>query len=100
VDAGVSDHFPWLYRDITISDIRLKRRAGKGLSQDARKERDMELSPAEEKLVARQVNVMSVGAHVMVVVCAWMQVLVTIVTDCAETLQSVTFGSNKRPRKG
>jgi len=83
--------------NLALSDTRLKRKAGAGLSQDVLKEYGLEISPAEEKLVARPVNVLSVCAHVIVVVCAWMQVLVTIFPGCAGTLHSVTLGSNEGP---
>jgi len=87
-------------QNLALSDTRLKRKASKGLSQDALTEQGLDLTPAEEKLVAWQVNVLWVCAHVMVVVCAWMVVLVTILTGCAGTLHSVTLGSNERPAKG
>ena len=87
-------------QNLALSDARLKRKAGKGMSQDALTEQGLDLTPAEEKLVAWQVNVLWVCAHVMVVVCAWMAVLVTILTGCAGTLHSVTLGSNERPAKG
>ena len=57
--------------NLALSESRLKRKADSGLSQDARKEQDLDLTPAQEKLVAQQVNVPCVCAHVMVVVCAW-----------------------------
>jgi len=41
----------------TTSDARLERRACTGLSPDSRKERGLELSPEEEKVLAREVNV-------------------------------------------
>jgi len=58
----------------TISAARGKQRAGRGLSPDSRKKRGLELSPEEEKLLARQVA-RQVTEHcvchcVMVVVCA------------------------------
>jgi len=86
--------------NLAISDTQLKRKAGAGLSEDARKEQGLELTPEVEKLVARQVNVLCVYAHVMAVVCAWVPVLLTIFTDCTGTLQSVPFGSNEGPALG
>jgi len=58
-------------KNLAMSDSRLKRKAGKGLSQDAQKEQGLELTPAQEKHVARQVNVPCVCTHVMTVMCAW-----------------------------
>ena len=60
----------WLCRDIVISVNLFKRKAGRRLSPDSRKARDLELSPKEEQLVARQVNVPCVCVYVMAVVCA------------------------------
>jgi len=57
--------------NLAISDSQFKRKAGQGLSQDARKVQGLELTPAQEKLVVRQVNVLCVCTHVMAVVCAW-----------------------------
>jgi len=65
-------------RDVALSAARLKRRLGKGLSQEDLAEQGLVLSPAEEKLVAGPVNVLCVCAYVKVCVCAWMAVLVTI----------------------
>ena len=100
VDGCVSDLFDWLRRDVAISAIRLKRRRGKGLSQEDLIEQDLVLSPAEEKLVAGQVNVLCVCANMKVCVCAWMAVLVTILTGCAGTWPSVPFGSSAEVVKG
>ena len=69
VDGCVSDLFDWLRRSKAISAIRLKRRAGASMSQHARKKAGLVLSPIEEKLLAGQVNVLCVYAHVMTVVC-------------------------------
>jgi len=83
VDGCVSDHFDWLRRDVALSAARLKRRLGRGLSQEDLIEQGLVLSPAEEKLVAGQVTVLCVCADKEVCVCAWMTVLVTILTGCA-----------------
>ena len=82
---------------MTVSETRRKRRAGKGLSEDARKEQDLQITPAQEKLVARQVNVMCVCAHVMAVVCAWGPVLIG---NCAHwtpcgVMHSPTMGCDR-----
>jgi len=61
-----------------ISDTRFKQKPGAGLSEDALKEPGLELTPAEEKLVARQVTVLCVCAHVMTVVRAWVCVCVCV----------------------
>ena len=74
--AYVSDHCHWLCREITVSETLFKHKAARGLSQDARKEQGLQLTPAQEKLVARQVNVPYVCGHVMAVVCAWVPVLI------------------------
>ena len=44
-----------------IGEARVRRKAGPGLSQDARKEQDLALTPAQEKLIARQVIVVLMG---------------------------------------
>ena len=62
VDGCVSDHFDWLRRDVALNAARLKRRRGKGHLI----EQDLVLSPAEEKLVAGQVNVLCVCANMKV----------------------------------
>jgi len=49
----------------TLSDARLERRAGTGLSPDSRKARGLELSPELEKLLARQVTEHCVCACMM-----------------------------------
>jgi len=54
----------------TTSEVRLKRKAGAGLSPDSRTVQGLHLTPREEKLVARQVNVPCVCTYVMAVVCA------------------------------
>jgi len=76
-----------LTNSLTRNDARLKKEACARLSQDDRTAQGLELTPAEEKHFARQVNVLCVCAHVMAVVCAWVQVLVTIFTGCAGILQ-------------
>jgi len=63
---------------VALSAARLKRKLGKGLSQEDLAEQGLVLSPAEEKLVAGQVHVLCMCAYVKVCVCAWMAVLVTI----------------------
>jgi len=78
----------------------LKRRLGKGLSQEDLIEQDMVLSPAEEKLVAGQVNVLCVCADMKVCVCAWEAELVTLLTGCAGARLSVQLGSSARVVKG
>jgi len=88
VDGCVSDLFDWLRRSKAISAIRLKRRAGASMSQDARKKAGLVLSPTEEKLVAGQVNGLCVYAHVMTVVCAWVSVLTG---NCAHWTHGVSF---------
>ena len=70
-----------------MSDARRKKKAGARLSEDDRTAQGLELTPTEEQLLARQVNVLCVCAQVMAVVCAWVQVLVTIFTGCAGILQ-------------
>ena len=50
------------------------------MSPDARKAQGLALTPAEEKLVARQVNGLCVYTYVMTVVCARVTVLIG---DCA-----------------
>jgi len=54
----------------TLSDARLERRAGTGLSPDSRKDRGLELSPELEKLLAWQVTEHCVCAGMMTFVCA------------------------------
>jgi len=73
---------------MAISATRLKRRVGALMSQDARKEQGLDLTPAEEKLVARKVNGLCVCAHVMEVVCAWVPVLIG---NCAHWTHGVSF---------
>ena len=85
VDDCVSHHFVWLRRDVALSAAQLKRRRGKVLSQEDLIEQDLVLSPAEEKLVAGQVNVLCVCADMKVCVCAWVADLVTILTECRNT---------------
>ena len=94
VGGCVSDHYDWLRRDVALSAARLKRRLGKGLSREDLIEQDLVLSPAQEKLVAGQVNVPSVCADMKVCVRAWVGVLVTIMTGCAGARPSVSFGSS------
>jgi len=71
-----------------IKTARRKRRAGAGLSQDARKAQGLELTPGEEQLLARQVNVLCVCAQMMAIVCAWVQVLIG---TCAHWMYGVSF---------
>ena len=68
--ACIVDDCHWLCRDSALSAAHGKQRAGRGLSPDSRKERDLELSPEQEKLLARQVTVHCVRHCVMAVVCA------------------------------
>ena len=79
----VSDHCDWLRRGEALIAARLKRTLGKGLSQEDLIEQDLVLSPAEEKLFAGQVTVLCICADIKVCVCAWVGVLVTIMTGCA-----------------
>jgi len=88
MDGCVSHHFDWLRRGKTISTIRLKRRAGASMSLDARKKAGLDLSPAEEKLVAGQANGLCVYAHVMTVVSAWVPVLIG---NCSHWTHGVPF---------
>jgi len=69
-------------------DARLKRKDGARLSQDDRTAQGLDLTPAEEKLLARQDNVLCVCAHVMAVVCSWVQVLIG---NCAHWMHGVSF---------
>ena len=71
-----------------MSDARRKKKAGAGLSQDDRTAQGLELTPAEEQLLARQVNVLCVCAQVMAVVCAWAWVLIV---TCAHWMHVVSF---------
>jgi len=87
-------------QNLALSEARLKRRLGKGLSQEDLTEPGLVLSPVEEQLVAGQVNVLCVCAYVKVCVCAWMAVLGTILTGCAGTLHSVRLGSSAGLVKG
>ena len=69
MNAGLDDHFYSLRRNIALSDARRKHKEGAGLSQDVRRARGLELTPEEEKFLARQVhmndgNRVSVGAGV------------------------------------
>ena len=68
VGGCVSDLFDWLRRDVALNAARLKCRRGKGLSQEDLIEQDLVLSPAEEKLVVGQVNVLCVCADAKVCV--------------------------------
>jgi len=100
VGAGVDDHFYWLRRDIAVRATLGKRKEGAGLSQDERRARGLELTPEEEKLLARQVNLLCVCKQVCVIVYAGVQVLMTIFTRCAGILQTVTLGANVRKALG
>jgi len=72
--------------NLAVSDAQHKQKDGAGLSQDARKAQGLELTPKEEQLLAGQVNMLCVCAQMMVIVCAWVQVLLTIFTVCVGTL--------------
>jgi len=72
---------------LALSDARRKRKDGAGLSQDDRRAHGLDLTPEEAKLWARQVNVLCVCAQMMAIVCAWVQVLLTIFTACEGTLR-------------
>jgi len=71
VGAGVNDHFYSLRRNITVRAARGKQKDGAGLSQDDRRARGLELTLEEEKLLARQVNMLCVCTQMMVIVYAW-----------------------------
>jgi len=96
VGAGVDDHFYWLRRDIALSDARRKHKEGARLSQYERRARGLELTPEEEKLLAKQVNMLCVCTHMMVIVYAWVQVLMTIFTGCAGILPLGPLWANAR----
>ena len=51
-NAVIVDNCDWLCRDIVLSAARDKHKAGRKLSPDSRKERDWDLSPEDEKLLA------------------------------------------------
>jgi len=74
-----------LTNNLAISDSQFKRKAGQGLSQDARKEQGLELTPDKKARGAASQCAVCVysrdGSRVCVV-----QVLVTIVTGCTGTL--------------
>ena len=72
-----------IFTGCAVCAVRLKRKAGAGMSEDALKDQGLEFTPAEEKFVARQVTLLCVCDHLKGVVCAWVPVLLTIVTDCA-----------------
>jgi len=100
VCAGVDDHLYSLRRGIPLSDARRKYKEGAGLSQDDRRARGLELTLEEEKLLARQVNMLCVCTQMMVIVYAWVQVLMTIFTRCAGILQLGPLGANRRTALG
>jgi len=79
VGAGVDDHFYSLRRGIALSDARRKHKDGAGLSQDVRKARGLELTPEEEKLLARQVNMLCVCTQMMVIVYVCVKLLIAAV---------------------
>jgi len=86
--------------NLAKKEARLKRTLGKGLSQEDLIEQDLDLSPAQEKLVAGQVNVLCVCADMKVCVCAWVAELVTLLTGCAGARLSVQLGSGAGLEKG
>jgi len=89
-----------LANNLAVSDARRKKKDGAGLSQDVRKARGLKLTPEEEKLLARQVNMLCVCTQMMLLVYAWVQVLMTIFTCCAEILRLVPLGTKKRMALG
>jgi len=95
--ARVVDHFYWLCRETAVKTARRKGEAGAGQSQDDRTAQDLDLTPKEEQFLARQVNVLCVCAQMMAIVCAWVQVLLTIFTGCGGKLQSRPLGAKERP---
>jgi len=100
VGAGVHDHFYSLRKDIAVRAAWGKQKDGAGLSQDDRRARGLELTLEEEKLLARQVNILCVYTQVCVIVYAWVQVFMTIFTRCAGGSHSVTLGANTRKALG
>ena len=85
---------------MTINAAQLKRKRGKGLSQEDLIEQDLVLNPAQEKLVAGQVNVLCVCADMKVCVRAWVTEVVTLLTNCAGARLSVQLGSGAGLEKG
>ena len=85
---------------LALSNARRKGKTGAGLSQDDRTAQGLDLTPKEEQLLARQVNVLCVCAQMMAIVCVWVRVLLTIFTGCAGKLQSRPLGAKERPALG
>ena len=86
--------------NLAVSAARDKQKDGAVLIQDDRQAQGLELTPEEEELLTRQVNMLRVYMPVCVIVYAWVQVLMTIFTSCAGILHSVTLGANTRKALG
>jgi len=71
-----------------------------GLSQHDQQAQGSEPTLEEEKLLARQVNMLCVYTQVCVIVYACVQVLMTTCTRCAGGSHSVTLGANTRKALG
>jgi len=100
VREGVDDHFYSLHRDIAVSAARRKHKEGAGLSQHDQQAQGLELTLEEEKLLARQVNMLCVYTQVCVIVCACVKVLIATFTRYTGRSHSATLGANTRKALG